>query len=135
MHERGNEVGIILVVVGWPVDSAVFACPCWLKVQASDGLDARGSTGLDYPVGFRPVEAAFAAAFDGAPLEERFLPAKAEVGHELEVTAGGIGMAPQKHAHPVVGAADDNGRGGRGCRDSRGLCGGAQRGGRWRRRR
>ena len=49
----------------------------------------------------------------GAPLEERLLPAEAQVGDELEVAAGGVRVAPQEDAHAVVGAGGRDGCSGR----------------------
>src|SRR5262245_16501658 len=95
-----------MIVVGWPVRCAVASSPWWLKVEPGDDLHARLGTRFDHSIGFCPVEAALARALDLPPLEERLLPAEADVGDQLEVAVSGGAMAPQEHAHAVVGTAD-----------------------------
>src|SRR5258708_13394905 len=100
-EECGDEVRVVLIVVGRTVRSAVPARPGRLKVESGDDLDTRLGAGFHDTVGFGPVETALAAALDLAPLEERFLPAEASVSDEFEVTAGGVRVAPQEQAPSV----------------------------------
>ena len=59
--------------------------------------------GDDDPVGFGPVELAL-LGLDQLPLKQRLLPAEICVLELAQVTVGGLGVAPDEHVHPVLGA-------------------------------
>src|SRR6185503_14664359 len=88
LHEGRDEVGVVLIVVGRAVLSAVLARPRGLEVEPRDDPHPGFGARAHHPIRFVPIEAALAGALDLAPLEERLLPAEPGVGHELQVAVG-----------------------------------------------
>src|SRR5207253_132378 len=105
--ERGDEVGIVLVIRRRPVVGArlvgqVRPRPVGLQVKTCDDLHARRVAGFYPTIGLRPVELAFACAFDEPSLEESLLPVETRRGSQSQVTARRVGLSLQEHAQAVV---------------------------------